>query len=226
MKCPPLNELADYTRGFAPIAERPAIEAHLAEGCGDCGENLRWLGEITLLAARDRSFDFPEETIKGIVAWFKSQPAHSSQTILRSVPKLIANLIFDSLTPRQFAPVRGDDVSGHPIPPAADRQMLFQTEGYDIDLRFEGIEDKATENLIGQILPQNEAQPVAAGVTVRLCPSEPDEPNEKDERDEMNTQADDRGLFQFTQISSGLYDLKIRVAEGEINLYRVSTARA
>lgn len=126
----------------------------------------------------------------------------------------MANLVFDNLTQQQFAPVRGE--AGVSQPPVG-RQMLFQAEGYDIDLRFEGAEEKATEDLIGQILPNSEAQSVSAGVTIQLW---------KDEKERMSAETDNQGLFRFTRIPSGVYDLKIQVAEGEINIVRVSTARA
>jgi hypothetical protein len=78
------------------------------------------------------------------------------------------------------------------------------------------VEDHPTEDLIGQILPNGEAQSVTAGVTVQLW---------REEQEQMRAQTDDQGLFSFRRIPSGVYDLKIQVAEGEINLVRVSTAR-
>jgi hypothetical protein len=127
--------------------------------------------------------------------------------------KLMANLVFDSLMPDRLAFVREGTLAGQP---PAGRQMLFQTEGYDIDLRFEGVEDQPTEDLIGQILPNSEAQPATTGLTVQLW---------REEQEQMRAQTDDQGLFKFRRIPSGVYDLKIQVAEGEINLVRISTAR-
>lgn len=210
MKCPPLHHLLDYSRHLLAETEADAVKEHLLGDCGKCSENLRWIDEALRLAAEHRPVDLPEETIRSIVAWFKSQSAPASRT----VRKLMANLIFDSLMPGQLAFVREETPAGQP---PAGRQMLFQAEGYDIDLRFEGVEDKTTEDLIGQILPNGEAQSVTAGVTVQLW---------REEQERMHTETDDQGLFSFRRIPSGVYDLKIQVAEGEINLVRVSTARA
>lgn len=210
MSCPPLNQLLGFSRNLLPETESIQINTHLQSGCGNCEENLNWLGQVGQLAAQDHSFAFPEETIKGLVAWFKSQPAPASQ----SVRKLFASLIFDSLIPGQVAFVRKGFIAGQP---PAGRQMLFQAEGYDIDLRFEAIEDKAMEDLIGQILPQTEAQTVTAGVTVQLC---------QGEQQQAGGQTDEQGLFRFTRIPSGIYDLKIVIAGVEINLSQVPTARA
>src|SRR5499426_259487 len=209
MKCPPLHHLLDYSRRLLAETEADVVKNHMLGGCGKCSENLRWIDEALTLAAQSRPVDLSEETIRSIVAWFKSQPAHASW----AVRKLTANLVFDSSMPSQLAFVREEAPAGQ-LP--AGRQMLFQTEGYDIDLRFEGVENQPTEDLIGQILPNSEAQSVTAGVTVQLW---------REEREQMRAQTDDQGLFSFRRIRSGVYDLKIQVAEGEINLVRVSTAR-
>lgn len=212
MNCPPTNELLDYARGLTADQARAAINAHLQTGCGGCSENLRWFHDVAALTAQDRSFEFPEETIKGLVTWFKSQPTPAPRTLR----KLIAQLIFDSLAPQQLAPVRSEAATGFPNTLAAGRQMLFQTEGYDIDLRFEAIEDKPIEDLIGQILPQSEAQAVTAGAMVEL---------RREESEQMRAQTDEQGLFRFTRIPSGVYDVTIQIAEDEINIARISSAR-
>jgi hypothetical protein len=212
MKCPTLNELADYTRGLLADDEYSVIKTHVMAGCRNCLENLRWIEEVAHLAREDRSFDFPEETIKGMVAWFKTQPTHAPP----SVRKLVAKLIFDSLSPDQLAPVRNQPAAGYSMIPAAKRQMLFQAERYDIDLRFEAIEDDSSEDLIGQILPQDEAEEIPAGATVQLW---------HDEKEQMSTKTDSHGFFRFARIPSRNYGLKIHVAEVEINILDLSTVR-
>jgi hypothetical protein len=212
MKCPTLNELTDYTRGLLADDSSVLIKEHLAAACRNCLDNLRWLEEVSNLARQDQSFEFPEVTIKHLVAWFTSQPART----LPSLRKLIAKLSFDSLSPNQFAPVRGNPAAGHATSPGANRQMLFQTEGYDIDLRFEAIEDSSNEDLIGQILPQNEAEVIPAGVTVQLW---------HDEEQRMSTQTDQYGFFRFARIPLRAYELRIQVAAVEINIINLSTVR-
>ena len=212
MKCHTLNELMDYTCGLLADEESARIKSHILAECEDCLGNLRWLEEVARLARQDRSFDFPEKTIKDMVAWFKSQPAHSPP----SVRKLIAKLTFDSLLPNQFVTVRGDLDAGHSIIPAAGRQMLFQTEGYDIDLRIEPIEDDPTIDLLGQILPQNETEAIHAGVTVSLW---------HNEKEQMSVKTDNQGFFRFSQTPLRVYDLKIQVAEVEIDIVDLSAER-
>jgi hypothetical protein len=217
MKCPTLNELADYTHGLLDEGKSAVVKTHVTTGCSNCLENLRWIEEVALLAREDRSFAFPEETIKGLVAWFKTQPAHTPPSFKnRMGRKLVAKLIFDSFSPDQLAPVRNEPGAGHSMIPAAKRQMLFQTERYDIDLRFEAIEDDPTEDLIGQILPQNEVEAIPAGATVQLW---------HDEKEQMSTKTDSHGFFRFARIPSRNYGLKIQIAEVEINILDLSTVR-
>ena len=99
MKCPPLHHLFDYSRRLLAETEADVVKKHLLGWCGKCSENLRWIDEALTLAAQGRPADLSEETIRSIVAWFKSQPAHASRT----VRKLMANLVFDSSMPNKLA---------------------------------------------------------------------------------------------------------------------------
>jgi hypothetical protein len=213
MNCPPLNGLLDYSQQVLPQNERAGIESHLVTGCRQCAENLHWLSEVAWLTAQDRSFDFAEETLRGLTVWFQEQTVRPPRTLRR----LVARLVFDSLLPQQLAPVRSETHHPDVAPLAAGRQMLFQADGYDVDLRFEAIEDLATEDLLGQVLPQEAALPDIAGARVALCQAE---------QELQRAQTDQRGLFRFAQVPSGVYELKIQVSEGEIELNHVPTARA
>src|SRR5262245_44835374 len=110
MKCPPLHHLFDYSRRLLAETEADVVKKHLLGGCGMCSENLRWIDEALTLAAQSRPVDLSEETIRSIVGWFKSQPAHASRT----VRKLTANLIFDSSMPNRLPFVREKAHGSHP----------------------------------------------------------------------------------------------------------------
>jgi hypothetical protein len=94
--------------------------------------------------------------------------------------------------------------------------MLFEAEGYDIDLRFESFEESPTEDLIGQILPQNEAEAIPAGVAVELW---------DDEKEQMTTQTDHHGFFRFASVPARIDGLKIQVAQDEINIIDLLTLK-
>ncbi len=209
MKCPSIDRWLSYTQNLLPEADKALMFTHLQEGCGNCKENLQWLDEVGRVARQDRSFLLPEETVKGMVAWFRSQPAPAGGKLRQ----LVASLLFDSVLPLREAAVRNDSAASVQ---AASRQMLFQTEGYDIDLRFESLETSQQEDLLGQIVSQAEPIPATETVTVRLL---------QEEGESAMVEADASGFFRFAGISSGVYDLKIEMADVEILLSEIPTAR-
>ena len=96
------------------------------------------------------------------------------------------------------------------------RQVLYRAGSYDVDLRFESGETEG-EDLIGQIVPGGKLPSAVEGAAVRLL---------QDEIVVAHAHANTRGVFIFLQIASGIYELKILVPEGEIEINRVATARA
>lgn len=208
MNCPPLNELLDYARQLLTPTERTRVAAHLETACRACAENMQWLTEVATSSAAHPSYLLPAETPQGMMAWFRSQPPHES----RSPLQLIARLLFDSFTQSEWALARAN-ASDDGVAP--ERQLLFQTEGYDIELRFEATKDRQREDLredlIGQVLPQS-AHP-AANVTVEL---------RQDNQLQHSAATDAQGYFKFARIPRGAYDLKIYVPEGEINIAQVA----
>ena len=124
--------------------------------------------------------------------------------------------MFDSFILGQLADVRS-------VPPGASavvgRQLHYQTESYDIDLKFEQPEGSEAEEMIGQVLPQGpRQQPMeSARLSAQLLHGEV----------EIGcAQMDARGVFRFAEVRSGIYNLRIRVPEGEINIDAVATAHA
>lgn len=205
MNCLSLEELFDYLRGQGAEAERAAIAAHLETGCPHCLENQRWLRAVERLAAEDDSITFPEQVIARVVSRFREQAA--SRPPLR---QLIAQLIFDSLFPQRLAPVRS--AAGSETP-AVSRQVLYRAEGYDIDLRFERHDE--TEDLIGQVQAGHSTTP--ANYPVQLW---------REDSAAFSTQTNARGIFRFTGIPAGSYQLKIQVPEGEISIPQMNTTKS
>ncbi len=209
MKCPSLAKLLDCLQGQLPADEHSTVLAHLSSGCPDCRENHVWLEDVLRLASEDKSFEYSEETIEQIVTYFKARPAAPSP----SLRQFFARLIFDSFAPYQMADVRSDMAGG---PAVSGRQMLFQAQGYDIDLRFEKAEDSADEELIGQVLFGKQSASGLDHLSAHLFKGEA-------EIDQVKTDA--RGIFKFARVPAGVYNLKIKVPEGEINICEVATAR-
>lgn len=209
MACPTLNDLLDYVRRLSSVSDTLSLQEHLRRGCATCADNVDWLEQVTGTAAADRSIDFAEEHIQGLVMWFKAQRAHAP----RPLRKIMAELIFDSLNPSQLAQVRAEILTAPT--PASGRQMLYRTDGYDIDLRFESRDDQISEDLIGQVLAQASTFSEATVVLTRA---------HGEMKSHRVAQTDGQGLFRFGRLPSGVYDVTIRVAGDEIKLPGVMTA--
>ena len=206
MQCPSLNSMLGFVRDLLSVSERDAILAHLSSGCR---ENHRWLEKVLQLTSEDKLFQVPEETVQHLVARFNSQPTSSSP----SLAQFLAKLIFDSLTPRQLADVRSDPAAGAGF---VGRQMLFQAAGYDIDLRVEQVQDSEVGEMIGQVLSRSQGPAQRIPLSAQLL---------RGEVEIGRAEADARGIFKFSRVPSGVYDLKIRVPEGEINIREVASAQ-
>ncbi len=210
MKCPTLDELFDSLNGQLPSHIRTEVDSHLEAGCIDCQEQRDLLMTSLQTASEDKSFEFAPETISRAVNYFKAQTVEEK----RPLGQILARLIFDSLMPSQLAPVRAGLLES--IAPAG-RQVLYNAGNYDVDLRFERGEDTNDEDLIGQILPGNSLPSDIDGVAVRLL---------QGEIEVAHAHANKRGVFIFLRIASGIYELRIRVPDGEITINRVATAQA
>lgn len=197
MFCPAPEKFPDYMRGLLPQSEGDDIAAHLAV-CADCQATQRWLAEAAELAAADTR-QISEPVISHMVNWFRAQPPHPAPTLR----ELVARLVFDSFGPAQLARVRREGITGLP----AERQMFFQAEGFDIDLRLES--DNGEDFLIGQILPTGEkpVNPVAAVVELHQAG-----------QIIADTQVDEQGMFRLRQIPSGYYELSITLEDIRIHI--------
>jgi len=210
MKCPTLDELFDSLNGQLPPHVRAEVDSHLEAGCLDCQEQHELLTTTLQVASDDKSFEFSPEAISRAVSYFKEQTVEDTKPL----GQILARLIFDSLMPSQLAPVRSGLLES--IAPAG-RQVLYNAGSYDVDLRFERGEDTNDEDLIGQILPDNRLPSNIDGMAVQLL---------QDEIEVAHAHANKRGVFIFLRIASGIYELKIRVPDGEITINRVQTAQA
>ena len=205
--CINLENLVDYLRVTGDPANRKPIANHLATGCRICQDNQQWLAEVLELTATDRSFDFAETALQRTIALFNPERM-KPESKLRQI---IAQLIFDSFWQVQPAQVRVG------IPALSQsRQLLFRTDGYDIDVRFELAESGQTDELMGQILPTKAVVHTLASLPVQLWQTNV-------LRAEARTNA--RGIFKFKQVHQGRYTLKLAAPEGEIWLDPLETTQ-
>lgn len=207
MKCPSLDHLTDYLRGLVVGTERAQIQQHLTTGCSSCLHNQQWLLEVKRIAPLDDSFEFPEALTAHIISWMPAKPA---RTPLRT---LIAQLLFDSFAPPALAGARATTMT-NPSPDAfAGRQLLYQVEGFDVDLRIEKADNAKSFELMGQVLQQDAAVADLSGRMVHLW---------LDENRPVTTSTDGEGMFRFSQLPPEIYELRIVLPEGIIEIPEVS----
>ncbi len=201
MECPRTDEILAIIKGKASDTEIAAFAAHLSTGCSRCQGEQRWLAEVVRLKEEDTSFDVPEELIEWSVSQFKVRMAQFSP----GFRQLLAQLIFDTLTSPRLSPVRSDQ-QGERV--ATPRQLLYRVPGYDIDLRFERTVDNLAGEMVGQVL--SDPGPVAGTrYIIRLL---------KDEIEIGQTASDPSGMFLFSPVPAGKFDLKVEVPGGVINI--------
>ncbi len=212
MNCPTLISLLEFMRHRVSVDANSEINAHLSTGCPRCRENQQWLTDVIRLKSEDQSFDAPEELIQWLVAQFRVQSANyvPQPSKLR---RLIANLVFDSLTTDRMVGVRSKLAGVENFGP---RRLLYHAEGYDIDLRFEQSKSSGCEELVGQVLPEPETVAPSKEFTVRLL---------NGEQEIGISQTDVNGMFVFAQIQAGVFDLKIEANDGEIFISQINTSR-
>lgn len=209
MSCPSLHSLWDYVLDDRrETVGSAAIEQHLSSGCQDCREDLQWLKDVFTLTSEDRQYRASEETIQYLVRCYQ---AERGANVAPPLPRLIARLVFDSLSPRPLADVRSQPLGGA----FCCRQMLFQAQGFHIDLRCEMAPENQVEDLIGQVMPDQPVPGNPLTFSTQLFAGE---------KEIGSVVTDQRGLFKYERVPSGVYQLRVQSPQGEILIDPLKTA--
>ncbi len=203
MRCLSLDHLTDFLRGLVVGTERARIQEHLASGCPHCLQNQQWLLEVKRIAPLDDSFEFPAALTAHILSWMPAKPT-VERTPLRT---LIAQLLFDSFAPLPLAEARSAAVMDANAGTSVGRQLLYQVEQYDVDLRIE--KNVEAYELLGQVLLENLNQSELTGLSVYL---------RDDETPVRSTMTDAEGMFRFTHLAPKSYQLNIVLGEDMIEI--------
>jgi hypothetical protein len=145
-----LAEWADFAREVVEGGRRELMQAHLDDGCKQCGETLKTWTQVHQAALRDRSYEPPEAATRMAKSLL---PLH-----WKAAKPSIAHLLFDSFQKPMIGGVRSASTTA--------RQMLYGVGTYRIDLRMEPQMDSDKVSLVGQVL--NSADPVKAGAQVTV----------------------------------------------------------
>lgn len=120
----PFSRLVDLVDGRLGADDQAEIESHLL-GCSRCASDVAWLRRVIGLMRADEGKDAPAHAIAA-AKWLFRQSAKPSESGARR--QIAASLHFDSMQAPAAIGLRAGAQS--------DRQMLFATEDFLIDLRI------------------------------------------------------------------------------------------
>ena len=183
----PFAKLADLAEDKMEADERAASMPHIS-ACSRCAGELERLSQLIGYMRTDTGEDAPRDVIAYAINIFRLREQQPS--LLRRV---IAALSFDSLTPAQAFGVR----SGQ----AASRQLLFEAEESDLDLRLLPQGDEWV--IAGQVLG-----PSCAGGQVEL----------KGETASASAELNDLCEFTLAPVPPGSYTLRLRLGDVEVEV--------
>lgn len=145
-------------------------------------------------------------SVDPLVRYFRATRKRPSPGRIRRL--IEATLLFDSSQPLEFSEARSIQGGG--------KQLLYQADVYDIDIRSYPADPPDYTDLIGQVLaPGDDFDPVNA-VPVYLCSG-----NES----RLFTLTDPIGVFHLRKVPEGVYDLKLVLPNYEIAVRAISISR-
>lgn len=143
-----ITEWTDYVRGLADADRRQAMESHLASGCKRCAELADSLARVAEVGRSESRHQAPDYAVRSIKAFFSLQrPERASGLATITLPRS-----FDSALAPASAGTRNFGEQG--------RQLLFESEDFALDVRFERPGSESSGVIVGQLL-KRPAEPVA-----------------------------------------------------------------
>jgi len=148
---------ADFVRKVAAADQMSAMERHLSEGCQSCTKAHAEWQSVCDVAAKDRSYEVPEATVRVARAVFSTQPVPGRLTRLVDAVKVL----FDSELLPAVAGVR----SGWG---GRGRKVLYHMGDFLVDVQIEPTRDGHRTIVLGQVVSANESADNVHGVPVVL----------------------------------------------------------
>jgi hypothetical protein len=151
-----IEDWTDYVRDVANRELRDLMDAHRATGCTRCERRIDALTRLSSVARSEKTIEVPNHLVRSALALFASQ---SSNFGARRA-SVVARLLFDSFMQPLAAGVRGQQ--------RLSRQVLYQADGYSLDLRIEQERDSSQLLVVGQVFDRSKPQSPIANVPVLL----------------------------------------------------------
>ena len=198
MTCPGFEQLIDHLDGRLEAAAAETVAEHLVSGCEQCAADRTWYESVRRVTAADDSIEPPPWVLKRAIQVFDG--ARKRSGLPRRLGDIIANLVFDSLS--------GPALAGARAAEAAEHQLLYRADDFNIDLLLEASEQRMT--LRGQILREGESLfESTSGISLELI---------GEGRQVRSVCTNEVGEFTIPAIEFGRYDLRIEADEVTITV--------
>lgn len=143
---------ADFIRGFQD-SKHPEIESHLANACIDCARTHHTWKLVNAIAGREPQYAPPAYAIRMAKLEFSARRSPELESAV------VAGLTFDTFAQPALGGVRSAV--------ATARQMIYETEGLAIDLRFDRTPASRLVHVTGQALNKQEPHsPIAEAAVI------------------------------------------------------------
>lgn len=189
--------LADYQDGMADVEASVQVRAHLDAGCAHCREILAWLNTSAVTLREAQRVQVPQTALDRAYVLFRER--------FRAPERIswLARLQFDSHRGLPaLAGARGARPEGF--------QLIYSTDAHDIEL-FQEPTEAGTWYVIGQVMPrEGDGTIVPQQVIFRA---------KEGGNVSVTPQTEE---FHLPSVPSGLYQVSLRLAEGDIALADVS----
>jgi hypothetical protein len=150
------EEWADFVRGVGPAELASELQRHLDSGCKKCLKSIAMWRSILDIARDEAGPPPPESAVRGAEACYGLYRGWESPS---TVPTL-AELVFDSFRQPVPAGARSSVTSG--------RQLLYESDGVDIDIRTHFDTDANRVFLAGQVLDSSNPNANMKDISVML----------------------------------------------------------
>lgn len=159
---PPFHRIADLAEGLLEGPDRVTVQRHVSS-CERCSADLTWLNHTIGLMLTDRTESAPEHVLNRAVRLFRQHRIEAQARPVGALQRLIGVLSFDSAV---GAPAFGLRVGVD----EGTRQMIFDAEPYEVELRTRTTPDGATVagQVLGPIGPMEAADVELIGGDVRV----------------------------------------------------------
>jgi hypothetical protein len=150
-----ITRWTDFARGFAPDADRAAMEAHLLSGCARCRDTLQFVNRMVESARVDGRYQPPEHVVRCAKAISSLLSPRRS-----GLSRLVARLVGDALPDVALAGMRSQD--------RMSRHALYEAGRFYVDVRLEQEKGAALATLVGQLTNRDDPDTALAEAPVLL----------------------------------------------------------